>query len=826
MAEVELVKKPLHVLIIDDVENDALLLADHLQSGGLKMEWHHAENAQSVIEAMQQSWDIVFSDYSMPNFSGFEALKIVREHDKNVPFIFNSGTIGEETAVDAMRAGAQDYVIKGQMNRILPIVERELREAELRRQRQHSDQVLSQLSMVVKQAADSVFITDPRGYFEYVNPAFEKLTGYSAEEVEGYTPAILRSGNHDRDYYRRLWKTITSGEIFKSTTINKRKNGELFYEEKVITPLKDEQGKITHYVSTGRDITERMQAEGGRTRLAAILEATPDLVAILEPDGKLRYVNGAGRNLLGITQDENIEGRSLQEIFPEAMEEQLRGEVLPQVQSFGSWSGETILTTADGHHMPVSQVVLAHRDNNGNIEFYSIIARDISERKQFESELQHRVNHDSLTDLPNRFYLIERLSKALSHARRTSTQVAVMFLDLNNFKRVNDSLGHAAGDMLLQQVARRLQSCMRPNDVIARHGGDEFTIMVTDLEREEGALAVIRKLHSVFELPIFVNDNELYINFSTGVALFPHDGDNVEDLLRHADTAMYRAKSSGSSQYRFYAPDMNERGHELLAMEADLRHALDKNEFLLHYQPQFDLHKGQLVGTEALIRWQHDERGLVSPADFIPLLENSGLIIPVGEWVMHEACRMHRRWRESGIVGQRISINVSASQFNDDDLLNKIRCAIKEEDMPAGALELEITENILMQDAQSAVEILQALHAQGVRTAIDDFGTGYSSLAYLKRFPLNVLKIDREFVSDLGQDKEDAAIVEASISLAQKLGLEVVAEGVETAEQLEFLCNHGCDLVQGFYMSKPLSRLQAMEYMSYISHLKKSKAVA
>lgn len=814
-------EKPLQVLIIDDVEDDAMLLADHLQDGGLVINWRHVENEQSLLAAMRQHWDIVFSDFSMPNFSGFEALKIVREHDLNVPFIFNSGTIGEETAVEAMRAGAQDYVIKGQMVRILPIVERELREAELRRQWQQSDQMLSQLSLVVKQAADSVFITDPRGYFEYVNPAFEKLTGYSAAEVKGKTPVILRSGSHAEDYYRHMWQTITQGKIFKATTINRRKNGDLFYEEKVITPLKDDKGKITHYVSTGRDITERMQAEGGRTRLAAILEATPDLVAILEPGGKLRYLNGAGRNLLGLSQEADIEGSRINDIFPEAMAEQLIVEVLPEVQRVGSWSGETVLRTASGDDMPVSQVVLAHHDNDGGIEFFSTIARDISERKQFESELQHRASHDSLTDLPNRFYLIERLKSALNHARRTSTQVAVMFLDLNNFKRVNDSLGHAAGDTLLQLVAKRLLSCMRPNDVIARHGGDEFTIMVTELEREEDALVVIRRLHSVFERPIFVDSNELYINFSTGISIYPHDGDNVGDLLRHADTAMYRAKSSGSSQYRFYAPDMNERGHELLSMEADLRHALDKNEFLLHYQPQFDLHRAQLVGTEALIRWQHSHRGLVSPGDFIPLLENSGMIIQVGEWVMHEACAMHRRWREAGIMDQRVSINVSASQFNDDDLLNKVRRAIEEEKMPAGALELEITENILMQDPQTAAEILQALHAHGVRTAIDDFGTGYSSLAYLKRFPLNVLKIDREFVSDLGHDNEDAAIVEASISLAQNLGLEVVAEGVETIKQLDFLRAHSCDMVQGFYLSKPMPELQATEYLSYIWQVKK-----
>ncbi|WP_275096049.1 putative bifunctional diguanylate cyclase/phosphodiesterase [Sedimenticola hydrogenitrophicus] len=673
----------LHVLIIEDVEDDALLLADSLQAGGLTFDWEYVDSEAALTAALQSPWDIIFSDFSMPNFSGTRALELVRRHDPDIPFIFVSGTIGEATAVEAMKRGAQDFVMKGQLARLLPSVERELRDARTRR--------------------------------------------------------------------------------------------------------------------------ERRQAEAARNRLAAVLEATPDLVAIHAPDGRLRYLNGAGRRLLGLDTQQQIEGRSMQDIFPEDMAQQLLVDVIPYVREHHSWSGETVLQIAEGDELPVSLVVLARHNPQGELEDLSIIARDISERKRFEAELQHRATHDALTSLPNRYFLIDRMTSALERARRHDSCVAVLFLDLDNFKRINDTLGHAAGDTLLQQVAQRLTSCLRPNDTVARHGGDEFTIMVDDLSGVDNTVLVLSKLHAAFESPVNIGLHKVYVTFSTGIALYPHDGESVEDLLRHADTAMYQSKSSGLNQYRFYAPRMNARGHEYLAMESDLRQALAQEQFRLHCQPQVSLRSGQIVGIEGLIRWQHPRRGLVSPADFVPLLETSGLIIPVGEWVLRQACRLHRQWREAGFDGPRISINVSAIQFNDRDLLDKVRRALEEEQMPAGKLELEITENMVMRDPPGAAEILKALHTLGVRTAIDDFGTGYSSLAYLKRFPVDVLKIDQTFVADLGRDLGDEAIVEASISLARKLGLEIVAEGVETLEQLEFLRACDCDLVQGYYLSKPVT---------------------
>lgn len=803
--------QPLRTLIVEDSEDDTLLLADQLETdGGRPVDWQRVETEQALTEALQQHWDVVLSDYTMPHLSGMRALEVVRQHDLDLPFIFVSGTIGENTAVKAMKSGAQDYVMKGNLSRLMPAVDRELEEAQLRRERRQAEQRLRVLSQVVEQAADSVLITDPSGFIEYVNPAFERMTGYGRAEALDGKPSLVKSGRHDQAFYQGIWETVTKGEIFRGTLINRKKDGELFYEEKVIAPLKDEQGHVTHLVSTGRDITDRVKADEARAQLVAILEATTDLVAILDPGGCLHYLNNAGYRLLGIDAKIDISKFCLTELFPERIKKQLQSEALPIAYRTGSWSGETALLRVDEIEVPVSQVLLVHRDAAGEVEYLSTIARDISERKRFEAELQHQATHDILTGLPNRILLMDRLSAEVERARHANNSVAILFLDIDNFKRINDSLGHVVGDALLQQIAGRLQATLRPNDTIARHGGDEFAIIAGDLVRSESVLAVLRKIYAAFERPMSLGAQEAYITFCTGIALYPHDGADVEDLLRNAGTAMYQADMAGHNQYRFYAPDMNTRSHELLTLETELRLAFKRNEFIVYYQPKAELSTGRIVSMEGLIRWQHPQRGLVSPAGFVSMLEESGLIIPVGEWILSQACA---EFKEMGLQGMRISVNVSGSQFNDPELLHKVSRIMQQENMPPNALELEVTENIVMQDPAAAADTLKKLRTLGVRIAIDDFGTGYSSLSYLKRFPLDALKIDQSFVRDLTRDANDAAIVEASITLGKKLGLEVIAEGVETKEQFEFLRAHGCDLAQGYYVSRPLHKAELMDLL-------------
>jgi len=801
----QVIDKPLRALIVEDSEDDAQLLACQLQADGFAVDWRRVDTEPALSEVLQCPWDIVFSDYSMPHLNGMQALEIIRRHDSDIPVIFVSGTIGEETAVETMKAGAQDYVMKDNLTRLAVATKRELQEAMRRRERRQAEQSLRKLSLVVEQAADSVYITDPSGHIEYVNPAFERLTGYSRAEALGQTPSLISSGYEDDKNYRQLWETVNAGGVFRGVLINRSKNGQLFHEEKIISPLKNDQGHITHFVSTGRDITERVRADEARAQLVAILEATTDLVAILEPSGFLRYLNNAGYRLVNLDAGTDVSTLCLSNLFPERMAQRLKIEALPAARKNGTWSGETALQRTDGLEIPVSQVVLAHYGKAGDVQYLSTIVRDITERKRFEAELHHQATHDTLTQLPNRFLLADRLTTEIERMRRRNGLAAVFFLDIDNFKRINDSLGHRQGDHLLQRIAERLCTALRPNDTVARYDGDEFAILAGDLPHVDSVLVILGKIRAAFERPVSIDAQDAYVSFSIGIAVYPHDGAHVDELLRNAGTAMYRAKSAGPNQYRLYTPEMNARSHERLTLESELRHAYKHNEFVLHYQPQVTLGNRKITAAEGLIRWQHPQRGLVSPADFVPLLEETGLIIPVGEWVFRQACR---DFRETGLQDLRVSVNVSVAQFSDADLLDNIQRALKEECVPPKALELEITENILIKDPAATREILEALHALGIRIAIDDFGTGYSSLAYLKRLPLDVLKIDQSFIHDLSHDAGDAAIVEASISLGKKLGMEVIAEGVETKTQFDLLHKLDCDMVQGYYISRPLPKTQ------------------
>ncbi|MHB1333709.1 MAG: EAL domain-containing protein [Sulfuriferula sp.] len=791
----------LRALFIEDAENDVLLLVDCLQTAGFNLFWQRVDTEQDLLSVLKQPWDIVFSDYTMPRFNGARALAILRQHDADIPFIFVSGTIGEDVAVDGMKAGAQDYVMKGNLSRLVPAVRRELAEAYTRREAHEAEQTLRKLSRVIEQTADSVYITDQEGIIQYVNPGFEKLTGYSAAEAIGNTPALIKANWRDD---RRMWETILAGNAFQETLVNRRKDGSQFHEEKIIAPLFDEHHQITHFVSTGRDVTDRVQVEEAQARLLAILEATTDFVAILRDDGHFRYLNQAGRRMLGIMETTDVDDWSLTDSHPEWAVQRLLFEAIPVARRDGVWQGETAVLNADGREIPVSLVVLSHKGADGEAESFSTIARDMTERKRFEQELQRQATHDALTGLPNRVLLQDHLVTELKRAARQKTLAAVLFLDIDNFKRVNDSLGHAVGDTLLCSVAQRLLGCLRSNDTVARYGGDEFTIVMGELNSVDNIMLIVNKLSTIFEMPITVSGQEVYIGFSIGIAIYPNDGADAETLLKNADAAMYRAKGRGRNQYQFYTPDMNVRGQELLALETGLRRALSRNEFQLYYQPQMTINSGRIVGFEALLRWQHPDKGLISPANFVPLLEETGLIVPVGAWVLRAACAHYRKCCEAGQMPFRVSVNVSTRQFGDQALVEMVRQILVEEKMPPEHLEIEITESTAMQDVQMAGEILAALDALGVRLAIDDFGTGYSSLAYLKRFPLDVLKIDRTFVQDLHHDGNVQAIVEASISLGHKLGLEVVAEGVETVEQLRFLHTHHCDMMQGYYLSRPM----------------------
>lgn len=428
-------------------------------------------------------------------------------------------------------------------------------------------------------------------------------------------------------------------------------------------------------------------------------------------------------------------------------------------------------------------------------------------------EIEHLAYHDALTGLPNRPLFMDRLIVALAQASRGHQRLAVFFLDLDRFKDINDSLGHTVGDTLLKAVAERIRRCVREGDTVARFGGDEFTLMIPKIETVEDAAKIAQKIIETLKIPFFVNDREMFVTTSLGVSLFPTDGTDPETLVRNADTAMYRAKDQGRDNYQLYAPAMNARALERLALENLLRKAISQNELVLFYQPQIDVATRSIVGVEALIRWRHPELGLLAPAHFISLAETSGLIVPIGEWIVRTACKQIKVWQRKFDHDITVAVNLSARQFQQPDLIEMIRSALDETGLDPSSLEIEITESNAMQNAENTTYILRELKNLGVLISMDDFGTGYSSLNYLKRFPIDILKLDQMFVKDAATDPNDAAIVSAVIRLAHELRLKVVAEGVEQENQLDFLARQGCDIIQGFYFSAPLPIEQLESYM-------------
>lgn len=546
--------------------------------------------------------------------------------------------------------------------------------------RKSAEETMHKLSRAIDQTADVVFITNRAGTIEYVNPAFERITGYSADEVIGQEPGILKSGKQGPEFYNNVWKEIQSGNVYSDIFINKRKGGMLYYQEQTITPLKNARGEITHFVTTGRDITERMEAH---------------------------------------------------------------------------------------------------------------------ERLQFLAQ------HDALTRLPNRALFLDRLNQSLARARWHNRRIAVMFMDLDRFKTINDSLGHGVGDALLTQVGERLLACLRDGDTVARLGGDEFVILLNDVACESDVTLLAEKLLSIHDSPFAINNHELYMSGSVGISLYPNDGEDSGTLMKHADIAMYRAKEAGKNNYKYFSADMSDQAFGRLAMEHSLRRALEKNEFLLEYQPIVNLKSSTIVGAEALLRWQDPQEGTIYPCDFVPLLEETGLIHPVGEWVLHRACRdaaaWSKQWRRSDF---RVSVNISGRQIGARSFLSTVNAVIRDTGVDPAMLELEITESVLMHDLEACLELLRELHARGIKLSIDDFGTGYSSLSYLKRFPIQTVKIDRSFIADAATDSGDNSIVEAAVAMAHGLRLNVVAEGVENTGQLALLKKYGCDEAQGYLFSR------------------------
>lgn len=546
-------------------------------------------------------------------------------------------------------------------------------------------------------------------------------------------------------------------------------------------------------------------------RLLNFIDTTNDLIHSSTPDGKFIYVNRAWQQALGYTLEE-LAGIQLWELIPYANRLQFMKELKLMMEGGNDYLLETMFTTRDGRQVAVEGNVTCSYENGRPVAVWGIF-RDITDRKQVEEQLYHLAHYDILTNLPNRVLFIDRLKQAKAHAHRAKTHMAVLFLDLDRFKIINDTLGHPVGDRLLQSAAKRLSLCVREIDTVARIGGDEFIIILENLKDISVAEKIAHKVLSTLSSPHMIDEHELFITASIGISMYPDDDEDLDNLVKKADVAMYSAKGQGNNTFKFYDPRMDENAHKRFVLENGLRKALEKKEFCLYYQPKVDIITGGITALEALLRWEHPDLGLLSPAEFIPLAEETGLIIPLGEWVLNQACAQNKEWQTRGLFHMRVAVNLSGYQLQQNDFLEVVKNALEQTGLDSQYLELEITETVIMQNPDFTVSVLDELRNMGIHISIDDFGMGYSSLSHLKRFSVNTLKIDKSFVRDVEENVTDAAIATAIIAMGNSLNLRVTAEGVETEGQFSFLKETMCDEVQGYLFSKPIPPEEVVEFM-------------
>ena len=670
---------------------------------------------------------------------------------------------------------------------------------------QRSNQMLE---TVIDNIPQRIFWKDQTSRYLGCNMAFARDAGLAyPEQVVGKSDADLpwrafaeQLNEHDRE-------VISSGVPKMHFEVDFVIDGVHRTTMSSKLPFTDNDGRVIGVLGSYTDITERKRADLALRLQSRALDASVNAILITAPSptgNLIEYVNPAFMRITGYDPAEVI-GHDCRVLQRDDRDQEGVALIRQALASNREVSAVVRNYRKDGA-LFWNQLFIAPVPNaEGVITHHIGVINDVTDLIRYQEQLEYQANYDSLTRLPNRNLLRDRLEHALVVARRHHNGVAVVFIDLDGFKNVNDSLGHSVGDRLLGVVAERLARCSRTSDTVARHGGDEFVIVMTDTVDEQSLIAWMERVRASISEAVWVDGTELYVGCSMGASLFPQDGDDAETLMKKADLAMYRAKDMGRNTFQFYQPEMNASAGARLNLERRLRRALRDNEFLLHYQPQVDIRSGQIVGTEALVRWRDPEVGLVPPSSFIPVAEESGLIGPLTEWVLREACRQNKGWQDEGLPPTRVSVNLSARVFQQRDIATLVMQVLAETGLEPKYLELELTESTIMRNAEEAVSMLNELHALGIGLAIDDFGTGYSSLSYLKRFPVDRLKIDRSFVSDIGVSGDDETITSAIIALAHSLKLQVIAEGVETSAQLDFLRERACDEMQGYYFARPLS---------------------
>jgi len=807
---------PKSVLIVEDNPGDARLVSLYLredyQAPFTVLLAGQLSEAMAVLA--RNHVDVVLLDLSLPDSFGLDTLARLRSAAPLVPVVVLTGTNDEELALAALRQGAQDYLVKGVGDGDL--VRRAARYAiERSRVDQELRQSEARFRAVFANAGLGVVMIDGETRIVDANRAFGAMIGFTVAELKGMRGRDIIHPE-DIDTNEALFSEMAAGgsDSYQTQTRYFAKNGRILWAKLTVTAVRDEETRALRFaVSVIEDITERKRLEDHMRLAVTVFENTGEALFIADSSCNIIHVNKAFTSITGYSADEVL-GRNPRVLASGRHDHEFYQRMWDELTQVGRWQGEIWDRRKSGEMFVGWQNIAAVRGADGVIANYVAMISDITSRKEVEERLSYAANHDPLTRLPNRSLFQERLSRALARAQRTQALVALLFIDLDRFKQVNDSLGHLIGDLLLQQVAERISGTIRQGDTVARLAGDEFTVILEDIQDPRDAAVVAHKVLRLLAEPFDLGGHVTTISSSIGVALYPADASDPQSLIKLADAAMYRAKNGGRNACQFHSEAVNAQAFERMVLEEALRGALDRDEFQLFYQPVFEVKGGRIVAIEALLRWHHPEVGMVLPPQFLPLAEETGLILPIGRWVLGNACRQAKAWGDMGFDDFELGINLSALQLRQTGFLETVAEALETSGLAPDRLVLEVPESSVLDKGGEARNIFTRFIALGVRLSIDEFGAGYSSFTFLRRLPANALKVAQSLVRGLAGDAEDGEIVSAIVAVARGMHMTVAAPGVESEAQLRRLSGYGCDRVQGFLLARPMPAEAMTEYLA------------
>ena len=809
----------IHILYLDSDSSIGLFIKKELKEQGYIVD-HVVDKADCLDKLSTRSYDVLVFEYLDP--SDLDALKELADKFALPPSILVIDNHDGEVAEKAMKLGFSDYVVKhvGEYLDLLNVsIENVLAKFQLMRAREQIEKKLKTCREIEERVQSIAKV----GCWEYCFG--NKHAKWSPQEFRnfGYQPNAMTPT------YDKYLDVIhpEDRELVKQhndVCINKHQatefvfrllldNNQIRYIHAITEVDEDENGEVYRIFGVSKDITEQKLAEARIKQAATVYENIAEAIYITDLNNVIVSINPAFTAITGYSEQQVL-GQNPSMLSSGYHETHFFNDFWDEIKEKGSWHGEIWNRHEDGRIFPTWQSVTGIKDSQGNLIQYVSIFSDITRIKESEALVRYQANYDALTDLPNRTLFLDRIKIAIKLSKRSGMKVGLMLIDLDHFKLINDTMGHRAGDLVLMETARRIEQAVRTSDTVARLGGDEFTVILPELKHGSDAELIAKKILTTFEKPVEVDGSEVFISGSIGISIYPDDGKDVEALQKNSDSAMYSAKEAGRNRYHFFTPLLQAVAERRLKLITYLRLALERNEFSIVYQPIINITNNQIDSAEALIRWKQADLGCIDPSEFIPLAEETGLIKPIGDWVMRKVAEDMKAWHDSGLKPIQISLNISAKQFSSGALEEMWDEIFEEYEVSLARIILEVTESIFLEKGNHFIETLEKMQSKQMQISLDDFGSGYSSLSYLKRFPIDLLKIDKEFINDLTSDPGHALLVETIISLAEKMKIKVVAEGVETQQQLDFFKKNNCCYVQGYIFSKPLSRSEFEAYLS------------